>query len=86
LSVAELIRRLRALVEKTSNGLVVAGPQPEEPDSIRRLGLDSLGMLNFLVAVEDEFGIEWGDDVPKEVLASFGSMAAYVADELGVPT
>jgi hypothetical protein len=41
-------------------------------------------MLTFLIAVEDEFGIERGDDVPKEVLTSFESMAAYIARELGL--
>jgi acyl carrier protein len=39
--------------------------------------------LQFLVAVEDEFGIEWADDVPQATLASFSEMADYIAGSLG---
>ncbi len=78
-----LISRLRTLVTNTSNGRIVADREDPGADSIRNLGLDSLGMLTFLVAVEDEFGIEWDDEVPKEVLASFARMADYIARELG---
>lgn len=78
-----LIDRLLALVTNTSNGRIVADREDLGADSIRNLGLDSLGMLTFLVAIEDEFGIEWDDRAPKEVLASFESMADYIARELG---
>jgi acyl carrier protein len=82
-SIDHLTTRLMGLVKKSTHGQIVATQEHLGVDSIRRLGLDSLGMLTFLVAVEDEFGIEWGDDVPKEILASFEGMAAYIAQELG---
>jgi acyl carrier protein len=82
-SIDHLTTRLMGLVERSTHGQMVATQEHLGADSIRRLGLDSLGMLTFLVAVEDEFGIEWGDDVPKEILASFEGMAAYIAQELG---
>jgi acyl carrier protein len=80
----DLLSRLIGLVERSTNGRIIVSREHLGPDSLRRLGLDSLGMLTFLIAVEDEFGIEWGDDVPKEVLTSFESMAAYIARELGL--
>jgi acyl carrier protein len=83
-SIDDLIARLFALVERSTNGRVVPSRDHLGPDSIRRLGLDSLGMLTFLVAVEDEFGIAWDDDVPADVTASFESMAAHVAREIGL--
>jgi acyl carrier protein len=52
-------------------------------NSLRRLGLDSVTTLAFLVAVEDSFGIEWSDDLPDDVLASFDAMARYIVAELG---
>jgi acyl carrier protein len=79
-----LLSRLIGLVENTTNGRIVVFPDQVGPDSIRRLGLDSLAMHTFLIAVEDEFGIEWQDDVPKEVMTSFEAMAAFIAQELGL--
>ena len=78
-----LVSRLMELVARSTNGQIIASREHPGADSIRRLGLDSLGMLTFLVAVEDEFGIEWGDEVPEEVLASFERMATYIAREVG---
>jgi acyl carrier protein len=80
----DVLDRLLALVEVSTNGRMTASRADLGTDSIRRLGLDSLGMLTFLVAVEDEFGIEWDDDVPPEVTASFEGVAAHVAKELGL--
>jgi acyl carrier protein len=80
----ELIGRLIGLVETSTSGRTVVSRDDLGPESLRRLGLDSLGTLTFLVAVEDEFGIEWPDDLPKDILASFEAMAAYIASELGL--
>ncbi len=51
---------------------------------LRELGIDSSATLSFLVEVEDEFGIEWNDDVPAETLASVDSVAKFVAHELAI--
>jgi acyl carrier protein len=80
----QVLDRLIDLVGRSTNGRIVATREDCGADSLRRVGLDSLAMLNFLVAVEDEFGIEWRDDVPKEVFASLDCMAGHIAKELGV--
>lgn len=48
------------------------------PDSITRLNLDSLALIGFLVAVEDEVRVEWDPDADVAVLRSFEAMARYV--------
>jgi acyl carrier protein len=79
-----LIGRLMALLEQTTEGRIVVPRERTGPDSIRNTGIDSVGMLAFLVAVEDEFGIEWDDAVPPTTLNSFEAMAAHIARELGL--
>lgn len=77
---------LRRLVGLARRSIEMAPEQPlphEGEDSLRRLGMDSVKMLSFLVAVEDEFGIEWSDDIPPAVLASFEHMASHIVRELG---
>jgi acyl carrier protein len=63
---------------------VTPDPVSTGPDSIRNLGLNSLRMLNFLVTIEDMFGIEWEDDLPEEVLGSFELMAGYITEQRDV--
>jgi acyl carrier protein len=79
--VLDLAGRLMALVEEITEGAVRPGREEASTGSIRRLGLNSISMLNFLVAVEDEFGIEWDDDLDAGVLESFEAMAGYIARE-----
>jgi acyl carrier protein len=49
--------------------------------SLREIGIDSADTLAFLVAVEDEFGIEWSDSAPVEVLSSVLTISQFVQDE-----
>jgi len=80
---ADVVQRLVGLARRSVEQ-DPGQPLPHEgEDSIRRLGMDSVKMLSFLVAVEDEFGIEWSDDIPSAVLASFEHMAAHIVRELG---
>ena len=79
-----VVLRLMELLEKTSNGQLIVPRGETGPDSIRRTGIDSVGLLVFLIAVEDEYGIEWNDDVPATTLHSFAAMAAYIEKELGL--
>jgi acyl carrier protein len=81
---APVVVRLMELLEKTSNGQIIVPREEIGPDSIRRTGIDSVGLLVFLIAVEDEYGIEWNDDVPATILHSFAAMAAYIEKELGL--
>jgi acyl carrier protein len=83
---SHVVYRLMELLEQTTGGQIVVPREHTGPDSIRQSGIDSIGMLNFLVAVEDEFGIEWDDRVPANTLNSFTAMAAYIEKELGLAT
>ena len=75
-----IVDRLVDLVE-ASPERAGRGSAPSGADSIRRVGLSAVSSLTFLVAVEDEFGIEWDDDVDEAVLASFDAMAEYLIAE-----
>jgi acyl carrier protein len=79
----DVIPRLMALVEDASGGDIRPERGDTGPGSLRRLGISSLTMLEFLVAIEDEFGIEWDDDVDQSVFDSFGSIATHIGEELG---
>lgn len=72
-----MIERLVLIMEREVENLRV--PCEERgADSISRLALDSVALLGFLVAVEDEFDFEWDPDVDPGVVRSFDAMAAYV--------
>jgi acyl carrier protein len=77
--VATLVERLMEIMEREIQG---TAPSRDDfgPDSIARLNLDSLGLVGFLVAVEDEFKIEWDPDVDAGVMRSFDAMARYLLD------
>lgn len=80
----EIIADLMKVVSDITEGEVKPDPTQVGEDSIRNLGLNSLRMLNFLVTVEDMFGIEWDDDLPESVLGSFEMMAKYIAEQRDV--
>lgn len=75
--VENMVGRLMAIMERE---IADAKPSREDSgtDSIARLNLDSLGLIGFLAAVEEEFRIEWDVDVDIDVLRSFDAMARYV--------
>jgi acyl carrier protein len=78
-----IVVRLTEVLAEATEGTVTVDRADSGPESIRRLGLNSVSMLAFLVAVEDEFGIEWDDEIDEEILASFDTMAAHIAAERG---
>lgn len=80
----EIIPDLMRVVVDITEGDVTPDPTQTGANSIRNLGLNSLRMLNFLVTVEDMFGIEWEDDLPDEVLGSFALMAQYIVEQRDV--
>ena len=50
---------------------------------LNELGMDSLGLVTFMVNIEDEFGIEWDEDKTcTEVLRSLLSISTYISEEL----
>jgi len=75
--VGEMAQRLMDIMEREIDG---AHPSRDDfgPDSIVRLNLDSLALIGFLVAVEDELKVEWDPDADLEVLRSFEAMARYL--------
>jgi len=65
------------LMEREIDGVTPA-PDDIGPDSIARLNLDSLALIGFLVAVEDEFQLDWDLDADPETMRSFEAMADYI--------
>ena len=55
-----------------------------DSQSLTDLGLDSVAILQFLVSVEDAFGIEWSEDVPVEALSSVKAVVDHVNRQLGL--
>lgn len=47
---------------------------------LSEIGLDSARFVAFLVAVEEQLGFVWTDDVPREALATLRTLAEFVAD------
>jgi acyl carrier protein len=75
--VQEVVQRLIGLMEREIDGVAPAADDVG-PDSIARLNLDSLALIGFLVAVEDEFGLDWDLDADPDVMRSFEAMANYI--------
>ncbi|HEX5712200.1 MAG TPA: hypothetical protein VFX85_02675 [Solirubrobacterales bacterium] len=75
--VQEVVQRLIQLMEREIDGV---SPSPDDvgPDSIARLNLDSLALIGFLVAVEDEFELDWDLDADPTMMRSFEAMAGYI--------
>jgi acyl carrier protein len=49
-----------------------------DAESLRQAGMSSNALVSLLVAMEDEFGFEWDDDVRQEALRSIESLADHV--------
>jgi len=75
--VQAVVQRLIGIMEREIDGV---SPSLDDigPNSIARLELDSLALIGFLVAVEDEFGVDWDLDADLDVMRSFEAMAAYI--------
>jgi acyl carrier protein len=80
--VERMAQRLIGIMEREIDGVSVTRDD-WGTDSIARLNLDSLALIGFLVAIEDEFRIEWDPDVDMGVLRSFDAMASYVLERGG---
>ena len=80
----DVIEKLVKVLEQSTEGRVFVSRDEAVTKSLRELGLDSVALLSFLVAVENEFGIEWDDDLPEETLASLGNMASYITQEFSI--
>lgn len=53
-----------------------------DPDlPIRSLGVDSSTLVAFLGRVEQEYGMDWGADVPASALSTVRSIANLIVDQ-----
>jgi acyl carrier protein len=69
---------LVAMLERIA-GDALDGPIREVgPGSVRRLGLTSVMLLKFLVAIEDEFGVVWPEDMDESVISAIDAIADYI--------
>ena len=76
--VAEARLRIRGLlIDQFGDDRLVSVLSDSE--SLRLAGVSSTGLVNLLVAMEDEFGFEWDDEVAPEALRSIDSLSAHVA-------
>lgn len=75
----DIVQRLAGAVSGVIEREVVAeDPATLAALSFDELGLDSIRVLSVLVAVEDEFNIEFSDETPSEALRSLGTLADYL--------
>lgn len=73
----EVRQRIRALLVDLYGGDAFVSTVSDTV-SLRQAGVSSSALVSLLVAMEDEFGFEWGDDVRPEVLRSIESLAGHV--------
>jgi acyl carrier protein len=72
----EVRQRIRGLLVGLGGDRFVGGSL--DSVSLREAGLPSTALVSLLVAMEDEFGFEWDDDVQPEVLRSIDSLTGHV--------
>jgi acyl carrier protein len=73
----ELRDRLRAVLSEVSRGKIAVS-RAQSGALLKDLGMDSVTLLSFLVAIEDLVGIEWPADIPRSTFASIDSIADYI--------
>jgi acyl carrier protein len=79
--VATVKAKLVACLNEVNEGrLTVTLADADKP--LRELGVDSVALLAFLVAIEDTFAMEWSEDVAREVFTSIDSIAQYVDEHV----
>lgn len=78
-SASELCFKLGEILSEATQGKV--SPTQDQWDlGFKDLGMDSVGFLSYLVAIEDELGMEWSPDTPREVLKSIRSISDYLVE------
>jgi acyl carrier protein len=73
-----ITRVAKAISGAIQRDIVADSPAALGALSFDELGLDSIAVLSVLVAVEDEFNIEFSDETPPEALRSLGKLADYL--------
>lgn len=79
----EILIQLFELLKKKNENFSEYQLEKIHATPLSELGMDSLGLVAFMVNIEDEFGIEWDEErTNTEVLRSLTSMSDYIAMEL----
>ena len=74
----ELLALLADTLRTATDGRLILDPGRDADSPLRELGLDSIGLLNFLVALEDALGVEWDPSTPREAFRSLGAIATLL--------
>lgn len=75
-----LRQRLAELVETSTGGLIDAGTALAGTESFTALGMDSLGLLRLLDALEEEYGVEIDLGADRLALDSLDGIATLLAE------
>ena len=75
-----VLERLQALAAETaSTQSRRASPEADDDNLLRRYGLSSVDALEFLLAVEEEFGISIDDeDLSEDLVSSASGLTEYI--------
>jgi acyl carrier protein len=79
---SDIRQRIRALLAELHGGDQFASSLADAA-SLRQAGMSSNALVALLVAMEDEFGFEWDDDVRPEALRSIESLTGHVVSLSG---
>lgn len=79
-SVEATVGVLVGLIRDVATDDLPATFESRGPETVRKLGLTSVRILEFMVEIEDRFGIEWGEELDPEVVSSFDAIAEYVLE------
>ncbi len=78
----EILQQLYGILLRKSPAFSQYTLEQIQGESLNSFGLDSIGLLNFMVAIEDEIGIEWDEDrTTSETLKSLNSIAEHIEHE-----
>ncbi len=78
----ETVGMLSRLAFEVTEGRVMLDPKDLSKD-LNEQGLDSLALLNLLVAIEDRTGIEWSPDTPWETFTTSRRLAEFLIEHYG---
>ena len=78
----EILNELYGILVKKNPTFQTHSLKKVKDEPLNNFGLDSIGLLNFMVAIEDELGIEWDEEKTNtETLKSLTNMALYIENE-----
>lgn len=72
-----LREKLNQLLTESTHGEVVLGPDVQGAPLVE-CGVDSIALLNFLVAIEESFSIVWPLGTQEEVFRSIDSLVRFL--------